>query len=148
MLSLQRQREIYLNGLAGNTSKTPFSFEGLKKKAMQSLPREAFAYLSGGAGHETTMLNNRRALDEVKIHPHMLGGVQEVSMQLKWREHTLPAPFMSAPIGVLELAHNDGDLLVAKVVAPPGIPMIISSQASFPITEIHSDLIKHPWKNT
>jgi lactate 2-monooxygenase len=86
------------------------------------------------------MLNNRQALDEVKIHPHMLGGVQEVCMQLNWREHTLPAPFMLAPIGVLELAHKQGDLAVAKAVAPLGIPMIISSQASFPMEEIAKHL--------
>jgi lactate 2-monooxygenase len=86
------------------------------------------------------MQANRRALDEVKIHPHMLGGVQEVSTILKWRANTLPAPFLLAPIGVLELAHPNGDLEEAKAAAQLGIPMTISSQASFPMEEIAKKL--------
>ena len=144
MLSLQRQREIYLNGMAGHIPKTPISYAGLEEKAKQILSVNAFAYLAGGAGRETTIERNRQSLDKIKIHPRMLGGVQEVSMQLKWREHTLPAPFMLAPIGVLELAHHKGDLAVAKASAATGIPMIISSQASFPMEEIATQLNNCP----
>ncbi|HJW27817.1 MAG TPA: alpha-hydroxy-acid oxidizing protein [Saprospiraceae bacterium] len=136
MHSLQRQRKVYLDGLAGRKPTTPVSYEDLAEKARQLLPAEAFAYLAGGAGNESTIRANRQALDEVKIHPHMLGGVQGVSMILKWRAHTLPAPFMLAPIGVLELAHHNGDLEEAKAAAAMGIPMIISSAASYPMEEI------------
>ena len=90
------------------------------------------------------MRANRRALDDVKIHPHMLGGVQEVSMILKWRAHTLPAPFLLAPIGVLELAHARGDLEEAVAAKEIGIPMIISSQASYPMEEIAKKLGDSP----
>ena len=144
MHSLQRQREIYINGLAGIRPATPVSYDVLEQKARQKLSPEAFAYLAGGAGNETTMRANRRALDEVKIHPHMLGGVQEVSMILKWRAHTLPAPFLLAPIGVLELAHARGDLEEAVAAKEMGIPMIISSQASYPMEEIAKKLGDSP----
>ncbi len=144
MQSLQRQREIYINGLAGRIPKIPLSFEGLEQRAQQILSKNAFAYLAGGAGRETTIDSNRLALGQVKIHPHMLGGVQEVSMQLKWREHILPAPLMLAPIGVLELAHREGDKEVARAAAATGIPMIISNQASFPMEEIATQLKSSP----
>lgn len=61
-------------------------------------------------------------------------------MQLPWRAHTLPAPFMLAPIGVLELAHPEGDLAEARAAAALQIPMIISSQASYPMEEIAKNL--------
>ena len=144
MQSLQRQREIYINGLAGRIPKIPLSFAGLEQRALQILSKNAFAYLAGGAGRETTIDNNRHALDQIKIHPSVLGGVQEVSMQLKWREHTLPAPFMLAPIGVLELAHREGDKEAARAAAATGIPMIISNQASFPIEDIAVQLKASP----
>ncbi|MGB4849114.1 MAG: alpha-hydroxy-acid oxidizing protein [Saprospiraceae bacterium] len=144
MISLQRQREIYINGLAGCVPLTPLSFAGLEHRARQILSEPAFAYLAGGAGRETTIDSNRQALDKIKIHPHMLGGVQEVSMQLLWRRHTLPAPFMLAPIGVLELAHHEGDLAVARGAKATHVPMIISSQASFPMEEIASQLDSNP----
>ena len=140
MHSLQRQREIYINGLAGIRPVTPVSYDALEQKARQKLSPEAFAYLAGGAGNETTMRANRRALDEVKIHPRMLGGVQEVSIILKWRANTLPAPFLLAPIGVLELAHPRGDLEEATAAKELNIPMIISNQASYPMEEIAKKL--------
>ena len=140
MRSLQRQRKLFIDGLAGKKPVTPFSYEGLEEIARRQLSPQAFAYLAGGAGHETTMQANRHALNEVKIHPHMLGGVQEVSTILKWRASTLPAPLLLAPIGVLELAHPNGDLEEAKAAKELGIPMVISSQASFPMEEIAKKL--------
>jgi len=144
MRSLQRQREMYIDGLAGRKPVTPVSYEGLEESARRRLSPQAFAYLAGGAGHETTMHANRQALDEVKIHPRMLGGVQEASTILKWRANTLPAPLFLAPIGVLELAHRNGDLEEAKAAKQSGIPMIISSQASFPMEAIAKKLEDSP----
>jgi lactate 2-monooxygenase len=40
-----------------------------------------------------------------------------------------------APIGVLEMAHRDGDVAVARAAAAEGVPMIFSSQASRPLEE-------------
>lgn len=140
MLSLRRQRKIYLDGFAGKKPLTPVSYADLEAQAKTRLSPEAFAYLAGGAGNERTIETNRSALDSIKIHPRMLGGVQEVSMQLPWRAHTLPAPFMLAPIGVLELAHPEGDLAEARAAAALQIPMIISSQASYPMEEIAKNL--------
>ena len=107
MHSLQCQREIFLKGLAAQTPMTPISFAGSEQSARQLLTREAFAYLAGGAGSERTIDFSRQALDLVKIHPRMLGGVQEVSMQLKWREHTLPAPFISSDCSAIAEIHSD-----------------------------------------
>ena len=140
MSSLQRQRKIYIDGFAGRKPPTPVSYAGLEERARQLLPPEAFAYLAGGAGSETTIDANRRALDQVKIHPRMLGGVQEVSMQQPWRVHALPAPFMLSPIGVLEIVHRAGDLAVARACAALQVPMIISSQASHPMEMIAKQL--------
>lgn len=144
MLSLRRQRKIYLDGFAGKKPLTPVSYADLEAKARTRLSPEAFAYLAGGAGRESTIEHNRTALDGIKIHPRMLGGVQEVRMQLPWRGHTLPAPLMLAPIGVLELAHRDGDLAEARACAELKIPMIISSQASHPMEAIAKELGDSP----
>jgi len=46
---------------------------------------------------------------------------------------TLPAPLLLAPVGVLELAHRDADLAVARAGAGEGIPVIFSNQASRPM---------------
>lgn len=136
MISLRRQRKMYMDGLAGRKPLTPVSYADLEAKARTHMSHEGYTFVAGGAGREGTMEANRNALDKIQIHPRMLGGVQEVRMQLPWREHTLPAPFMLAPVGVLELAHPHGDLAEARACRATGVPMIISSQASYPMEEI------------
>ena len=42
----------------------------------------------------------------------------------------------SAPIGVLEMAHRDADLAVARAAAAEGVPMVFSNQASVPMEEV------------
>jgi lactate 2-monooxygenase len=42
----------------------------------------------------------------------------------------------SSPIGVLEMMHPDADLAVARAMKTLNLPMIISSQASYPMEEI------------
>src|SRR5690606_38720579 len=70
------------------------------------------------------------------IHPHMLGGAAAPDMKRSWQNLTLLGPFMLGPIGVLELAHPDADLAVARAAAATGVPMVISSQASTPMEKI------------
>lgn len=136
MISLQRQRRIFMDGLAGRPPLTPVAYADLEAKARERMSHEGFTFVAGAAGSESTMAANRIALDRIQIHPRMLGGVQEVRMQQPWRVHTLPAPFMLCPIGVLELAHPQADLAEARACKATGVPMIISSQASYPMEEI------------
>ena len=53
---------------------------------------------------------------------------RDTSVELFGRR--LPAPFLLAPIGVLELGHRDADVAVARAAAAEGVPMIFSNQAS------------------
>ncbi len=94
---------------------------------------EAFAYLAGGAGSESTMRANRAAFERWRIVPRMLRdvSVRDTSIELFGRR--LPSPFVLSPIGVLELMHADADLAVARAAAALGIPMVFSNQASVPM---------------
>src|SRR5690606_27629855 len=48
---------------------------------------------------------------------------------------SFPTPFLLAPIGVLEMAHEQADLAVARAAAAEQVPMIFSNQASVPMEE-------------
>jgi isopentenyl diphosphate isomerase/L-lactate dehydrogenase-like FMN-dependent dehydrogenase len=52
----------------------------------------------------------------------------DLSVELLGEE--LSSPFLLAPLGVLELAHREADLAVARAAAAEGVPAIFSSQAS------------------
>jgi lactate 2-monooxygenase len=97
---------------------------------------EAFAYVAGGAGAEETMRANRRAFQGVSIVPRTLRDVSERDTSVELLGRRLPAPFLLAPIGVLELAHRDADVAAASAAAALGLPAIFSSQASQPMEEV------------
>jgi lactate 2-monooxygenase len=97
---------------------------------------EAFAYVAGGGGAEEKTRANRRAFQGVSIVPRTLRDVSERDTSVELLGRRLPAPFLLAPIGVLELAHRDADVAAASAAAALGLPAIFSSQASQPMEEV------------
>ncbi|MCP4184294.1 MAG: lactate 2-monooxygenase, partial [Hyphomicrobiales bacterium] len=77
--------------------------------------------------------NNRQGFNNWQIVPQMLKDVSQGDTQLTLLGQTFPSPLLLAPIGVLEMAHPEGDIPVAKAAAGLGVPMIYSSQASVPV---------------
>ncbi|HAA24033.1 MAG TPA: lactate 2-monooxygenase [Cytophagales bacterium] len=140
LTGLERQREIYLGGVAGEKPSIPIDPEALEKAAKDRLSLEAYAYIAGGAGVERTMHNNRTAFDAWQVVPRMLRNVAErdLSIQLLGRKYS--SPFLLAPIGVLEMAHKEADLAVARAAAKHQIPYIFSNQASTPMEEVAAEM--------
>jgi lactate 2-monooxygenase len=96
---------------------------------------EGFAYVAGGAGAEETMRENRAAFERWRIVPRMLRDVSERHTAVDVLGTPFSSPFALCPIGVLEMAHREGDVAVARAAAAEGIPMIFSNQASRPMEE-------------
>jgi lactate 2-monooxygenase len=125
-----RQSEIYVRGVAGHRPLVPVDAQRLEERARRALSAEAFAYIAGGAGRESTMDANRAAFERWRIVPRMLRDVSVRDTTIELFGRRLPSPLLLAPIGVLEMAHRDADLAVARAAAAEGVPMIFSSQAS------------------
>jgi len=125
-----RQTAIYLRGLAGRRPLVPVDPAALEAKARDVMSADALAYLAGGAGSETTMRANREAFDRVRLVPRVLRDVETRDLSTTLFGRTIPAPLLVAPIGVLEMAHREADLAVARAAASLGVPMIFSNQAS------------------
>jgi len=128
--SIRRQTRIYLDGLAGDTPIVPTDHGRLRALAREKMSPEDFAYVAGAAGLEETKSANRRAFDRYKIVPRMLTDVSDCDTGIKLFGKRYPLPFLLAPIGVLELAHPEADLAVARAARSEQVPMIYSSQAS------------------
>ncbi|MCP1385107.1 lactate 2-monooxygenase [Runella salmonicolor] len=133
MNAFERQKKIYLEGASGIVSSIPVDAQGLENKAIKALSPQAAAYIVGGAGQGDTMRQNRRAFERWRIIPRMLRDVsaRDTSIELFGKKH--PYPLFLAPIGVLEMAHPEADLAVAKAAAAMHIPYIFSNQASVPM---------------
>jgi lactate 2-monooxygenase len=141
---VQRQAEIYLRGIAGTRPRVPTDPRRLEEAARARLTPEAYAYVAGGAGSETTIDANRAAFDRQRIVPRVLRDVSTRTTSVELFGRTLPAPILVAPVGVLELAHRDADLAVARAAASLGVPMIFSNQASVPMETCASAMGSSP----
>ena len=128
-----RQRTVYLDGAAGHRQNIPFDPKLLEQRARLAMHPEAFAYIAGGAGLEETIWANTGDFAHWRIVPRMLRNVEERDTSLTLFGQAVPAPFFLAPVGVLEMAHQEADLAVARAAANLGIPYIFSNQASVPM---------------
>ena len=131
----ERQFEVYVAGTRGAYPRVPVSFEDLEGAARKAMSAEAFAYVAGGAGREESMRANRDAFERWRIVPRMLRDVSRRETGIDLLGTRLPSPVVLCPIGVLEMAHRDADVAVARAAAAEGIPMIFSNQASRPMEE-------------
>ena len=128
-----RQTGIYVRGLGGQKPGVPVQVSELQDAARRKLSAENFAYIAGGAGAERTLRANLAAFERVQLVPRMLSGSQERDLSVELFGQTLASPLLLAPIGVLESAHPQADLAVARAAAAENVPFIFSSQASVPM---------------
>lgn len=131
--ALERQRAVYLAGAAGLRQKIPFDPALLEQRAREKMSAEAFAYIAGGAGLERTMAANTSGFDRWRIVPRMLRNMEGRDTSVDFFGKKIPIPFFLAPIGMLEMAHPEADLAVAKAASEMGLPYIFSNQASVPM---------------
>ena len=81
------------------------------------------------------MRENRAAFARHRIVPRMLRGVERPDASVELFGRRLESPFLLAPVGVLELAHREADVAVARAARATGVPMVFSNQASRPMEE-------------
>ncbi|HEX2496159.1 MAG TPA: alpha-hydroxy-acid oxidizing protein, partial [Gaiellaceae bacterium] len=106
----QVQNAIYVSG----ESPWPISPEEWEARAAEALEPGPFDYIAGGAGSESTMRANLEAFERRRLRPRMLTGNRERDISVEVLGTRSPAPFLLAPIGVLSIAHADGELAVAR----------------------------------
>ena len=131
----ERQFELYVGGARGVHPQVPVSFARLERAARKAMPPDGYAYVAGGAGTEETMRENRAAFERWRIVPRMLRNVSTRETAVDVLGTRMSSPFALCPIGVLEMAHREADLAVARAAAAEGIPFVFSNQASRPMEE-------------
>ncbi|HSK23085.1 MAG TPA: alpha-hydroxy-acid oxidizing protein [Egicoccus sp.] len=133
------QYELYFAGLGGKVPDLPVTYAGLEAAARERLDDKAFAYVAGSAGAERTAAANLQAFARWRLVPRMLVDVAERDLEVELFGRTLPAPLLSAPVGVLSIVHEEGEKAVARAMAGLGLPSIHSTVSSFPLEEIAAE---------
>jgi lactate 2-monooxygenase len=142
--ALDWQKKIYLSGFSGKLPLVKIDPVHLEEAAKAAMSPQAYAYIAGGAGVESTMRSNRNAFEAFKIAPRMLKNVGERDISINLFGKKIPSPFLLSPIGVLEMVHPEADLAVGRAAAQLGLPYIFSNQASRPMEEVASAMGNSP----
>ena len=135
-ISRRTQSEIYRAGISGTLPAVPVDVDDLEALAEAALSPEAFAYIAGGAGSEQTMAANQAEFAKWQVWPRPLHDVATRDLSRDFLGQTRPTPLILAPLGVMELAHGEADLAVARAAASLGVPYTLSNQASFPMEAV------------
>jgi lactate 2-monooxygenase len=128
----QVQNAIYASG----ESPWPIAPEEWEARAAEVLEAAPFDYIAGGAGSESTMQANLEAFQRRRLRPRMLSANVERDISVEVLGTRSAAPFFLAPIGVLSIAHAEGELAVARAAAATGVPMVLSSAASHSLEDV------------
>jgi lactate 2-monooxygenase len=128
----QIQNEIYVSG----ESPWPVGAGDWEARAAEKLEPGPLGYIAGGAGGEATMRANLEAFARRRLRPRMLSGHADRELGVDVLGTPSPFPFLLAPVGVLSIAHADGELAAARAAAEARVPFILSTAASHSIEEI------------
>ncbi|GAB3663028.1 lactate 2-monooxygenase [Actinocorallia lasiicapitis] len=130
------QNEIYLSGLGGVRPELPTDLHRLEELARGALSDQAFGYVAGAAGSESTARANLAAFDQWKIVPRMLRDVATRDLTTTVLGTAMPAPVILGPVGVLRILDPEGELAVARAAASLGVTMTLSTASSTAMEEV------------
>jgi lactate 2-monooxygenase len=135
----QTQSAIYRAGASGRGPRIPVRWPDLVARAERAMSDEAWAYVHGSSGLESTAEANADAFEAWRIVPRVLRDVHDRDLGVSLFGRSYPTPLLAAPVGVLELVDDDADLAIARAAAGLGIPTVLSSQASVPMERVAAE---------
>lgn len=135
----EAQSAVFRAGVSGTRPKVPVRWTELLARAEATMSPEAWAYIHGSAGTESTARENAEAFDAHRIVPRVLRDVSDRDLSIELFGRRYPTPILAAPIGVLELVDPDADVAIARAAADAGIPAVLSSQASVPMERVAAE---------
>ena len=133
-VSARRWREL----LSRPGSSWPVSIEDWAQAASGKLAAGPRGYIFGGAGGGATRDANTEAFSRWRIVPRVLAtpAKRDLSVTIFGQEYA--SPLFLAPLGVLTIAHREGDLAVAAAARDLGMTMIVSTAGSVPMETVMS----------
>ena len=113
-----------------------YSIAHLRQSAQRRIPKVAFDFLDGGAGHETGLRENTDAFDRIRLVPRALVDVEEIDVSIELFGRRWSAPFGIAPIGLASFVWPNADVLVCRAARDAGLPYTLSTAGGASLEEI------------
>jgi isopentenyl diphosphate isomerase/L-lactate dehydrogenase-like FMN-dependent dehydrogenase len=107
-----------------------------ERLAEQAVTPEAWSYIVGGAGDERTLRWNREAFSRYRFRPRVLVDVSNVSTETTVLGTPVAMPALVAPMAFQQIAHEEGEVAMARGAGAAGTLMCVSTVATATPAEI------------
>jgi 4-hydroxymandelate oxidase len=112
------------------------SLEDYERAAAETIEPAALGYVTGGAGDELTLADNRAAWRRLAIRPRMLVGVGRRDLSVNLLGARRPHPLVIAPMAFQRMVSRDGEVGMARAAAAAGAVMCLSTLATATAAEV------------
>ena len=119
--------------------KTPVTnIADLRALARRRVPQAFFEYADRGSYDETTLHENRHALDRLQLRQRVMQNVDNRSLATTIIGSPVSMPLAIAPTGLTGLQHGSGEIHGARAAAEAGIPFCLSTMSICSIEQVHA----------
>jgi hypothetical protein len=125
--------------------KSLITVEDFEAEMQKRVTKEAFEYVSGGAGGGLTLLENRAAFDRLRILPRALIDATYISTKTELFGRMHEFPILLAPAGYNMLMHPRGELEAVEGANLGEATMCAANFSNFTIEEISAAASRPPW---
>src|ERR671910_837303 len=95
----------------------PLNVHDYERLARECLPDNAWEYLRGGAGDETTLRANCASFERWTLRPRFLIDVGAVDTRATVLGTEVAFPVLVAPVALQKLVHSEGEAATARAAA-------------------------------
>ena len=107
-----------------------FTLDDAERRAEAVVSPDAWAYMAGGAGDERTLRWNREAFSRFRLRPRVLVDVSSVTTGTTVLGTPVSMPVLVAPMAFQAIAHEEGEVAMARGVAAAETVMCLSTVAT------------------
>lgn len=137
--------------IALRSGNAPLTVDDYQRRARRRLPDMVWSYVTHGADDLVSQRANRSAYDRYRFAPRVLTGKATLDLSCTVAGQQLDLPVLLAPVGLVGLAHWQGERGAALAAEHLGTRSIVSTSASWSLEEIAAATSKHhlfqlyPW---
>lgn len=119
--------------------------EDLRTLAHCKVPRDFLDYYESGSYAEETLAANRLALSEITFRQRVLAGADNRELNSTMLGQPVALPVAIAPIGMMGMAHRDGEIHACRAAQAAGIPFTLSTMSICSIEDVAAAVSKPFW---
>ena len=119
------------------------TLDDAERMAESVVAPEAWSYIVGGAGDERTLKWNRAAFSRYRLRPRVLVDVSTVTTETTVLGTPVSMPVLVAPMAFQQIAHEEGELAMARGAAAAETLMCLSTVATATPADIAAAAPQH-----